>query len=73
MEEKKRILITGGSGFIGTNLVEFYLEKGWDVLSLDSASPRNEKHKICFRQVDILNRQDLLQAFKDFPKFPFFM
>lgn len=66
MEEKKRILITGGSGFIGTNLVEFYLGKGWDVLSLDSASPRNEKHKICFRQVDILNRQDLLQVFKDF-------
>lgn len=66
MKEKKRILITGGSGFIGTNLVEFYLGKGWDVLSIDSASPRNEKHKICFKQVDILNRQDLAQEFKKF-------
>lgn len=66
MKEKKRILITGGSGFIGTNLVEFYLGKGWDVLSIDSASPRNEKHRICFKQVDILNRQYLAQEFKKF-------
>ncbi len=39
-----RILITGGSGFIGTNLVEYYLQQGIDVLNFDKKSPRNSEH-----------------------------
>jgi CDP-paratose 2-epimerase len=33
-----RILITGGCGFIGSNLAEYYLEKGWDVIIYDNLS-----------------------------------
>jgi len=56
-----RILITGGSGFIGTNLVEHYLSKGEEVLNFDIAPPRNAQHRPCWRQVDILDSQ-LLRA-----------
>jgi len=38
-----RILITGGSGFIGTNLVEHFLGEGAAVLSLDARPPRNSE------------------------------
>jgi len=34
----KKILITGGAGFIGTNLTKFYLEKGIDVIIVDNFS-----------------------------------
>ncbi len=31
-----RILITGGAGFIGSHLCEFYVDKGWDVICMDN-------------------------------------
>jgi dTDP-glucose 4,6-dehydratase len=30
-----RVLITGGAGFIGSHLCEFFLDKGWDVICMD--------------------------------------
>jgi nucleoside-diphosphate-sugar epimerase len=36
----RRILVTGGSGFIGTNEVETVLRDEWVVLSVDIAPPR---------------------------------
>jgi dTDP-glucose 4,6-dehydratase len=30
-----RVLITGGAGFIGSHLTEFFLSKGWDVVVMD--------------------------------------
>jgi len=30
-----RVLITGGAGFIGSHLCEFFLETGWDVICMD--------------------------------------
>src|SRR5690606_27035304 len=38
MSEKKSILITGGAGFIGSNLVEYFLGKGYRVTVLDNFS-----------------------------------
>ena len=37
---KKRILITGGSGFIGSNLSLKLLDKGYDVTVIDNLSPQ---------------------------------
>jgi nucleoside-diphosphate-sugar epimerase len=50
-----RILATGASGFIGTNLVEYYISKGVEIVNLDIASPKNAKHKPYWREVDILD------------------
>lgn len=37
-EEKKTILVTGGAGFIGSNLSEYFLQKGYKVICLDNFS-----------------------------------
>ncbi|UPT72286.1 MAG: SDR family oxidoreductase [Flavobacterium sp. JAD_PAG50586_2] len=36
IKEKATILITGGAGFIGTNLCEYFLSKGYSVVCLDN-------------------------------------
>jgi nucleoside-diphosphate-sugar epimerase len=57
-----KILVTGGSGFIGTNVVQFYLDKNIEVLSLDIARPRNSAHACCFTQLDICNKKLLVDC-----------
>ena len=60
----RRVLITGGSGFIGTNAVEAFVEDGWSVFNIDVAPPRNPDHAPYWRRVDILDRPALLNAFE---------
>jgi len=36
MKHKYRILITGGAGFIGSNLVDYFIEKGHEIVVLDN-------------------------------------
>jgi len=62
----KRILVTGGSGFIGTNLVEACLSAGDEVLSIDIEEPGNGDHLKVFRKVNILDRVALDDVFRDF-------
>lgn len=62
----KKIVIAGGSGFIGTNLVQYYLDRGWEVINLDCSPPRNSAHSDCFRQVNLLDASELVQAVKSF-------
>ncbi|MBN8856766.1 MAG: NAD-dependent epimerase/dehydratase family protein, partial [Sphingobacteriales bacterium] len=40
-----RILITGGAGFIGSNLTEHFLNKGYGVIVLDNFST-GHRHNI---------------------------
>jgi nucleoside-diphosphate-sugar epimerase len=49
----KRILVTGGSGFIGTNLVDSLATKTDLLLNLDAASPRCAAHYRYWRECDI--------------------
>ena len=37
-----RALITGGAGFLGSNIADAMSEAGWDVLLLDVAGPAGE-------------------------------
>jgi nucleoside-diphosphate-sugar epimerase len=70
---KQKIIITGGSGFIGTNLVEHYKDN-YEVLNIDIVSPRNNAHKIYWEKIDILDNEHLVEAFKEFrPDFLFHM
>ena len=45
MSNNKSILITGGAGFIGSNLCEYFLGKGYKVVCLDNLST-GHKHNI---------------------------
>lgn len=65
-----KILITGGSGFIGTNLVEYYLSKGAGVLNIDLKPPQNKEHNDYWKEVDILNYSLFKTTVEDFaPKY----
>ena len=63
---RPRILITGGSGFIGTNAVTYFAEHGYDVLSIDKKPPMNPQHQDIWREVDILDHDLLVSTFKAF-------
>lgn len=51
----KKIAITGGSGFIGTNLIESLLKDGFDLLNLDISKPVIKNHELLWKKVDILD------------------
>lgn len=59
-----RILVTGGAGFLGINLIRFLLEKNYELVSLDMAKfdypDVNDKIKIVTG--DIRNEKDVLDA-----------
>lgn len=61
-----KIIITGGSGFIGTNLIEFLLGKGYEVLNIDINEPRNKKHTHIWKEVDICDLEKLRLEFEKF-------
>lgn len=61
-----RVLITGGSGFIGTNLVTFYLSQGATVLNLDVVAPRNTQHRAVWHQIDITNEDATCRVIQSF-------
>ena len=61
-----RVFITGGSGFIGTNLVESFIKDGWEIVNYDLEAPRNPEHLALYLQGDIRNERMLAGAMKDF-------
>ncbi|PIU63727.1 hypothetical protein COS83_00030 [archaeon CG07_land_8_20_14_0_80_38_8] len=72
-----KVLITGGAGFLGSNLCKYYLEKGWEVLcadnlgsgSMDNVKDLMDNEKFKFLEIDITNnvndlpRTDLILHF----------
>jgi GlcNAc-P-P-Und epimerase len=48
-----KILVTGGSGFIGTNLIDYYLADGQEVLNIDIKPPRNNDQTSLWKKADI--------------------
>ena len=62
----KKVLITGGSGFIGTNLVNFLLSKNFYVINIDKLGYSSNRYKKVknknykFFKVDINNKKKII-------------
>jgi nucleoside-diphosphate-sugar epimerase len=55
----KKFLVTGGSGFIGTNLIDTLLKENVEVLNLDRFKPEQKNQVRYWKQVDILDHDRL--------------
>lgn len=60
------ILITGASGFIGTNLIELFEQKGYKFINYDKAdATKSDQHKYWYKG-NIMDKQRLAEAFDKF-------
>lgn len=66
IDNKCMILITGGSGFIGTNLQEIFLEKGYSFVNFDKSKPENKLHNAYWHEGNIMELSDLRVAFEKY-------
>ena len=62
----QKVLITGGSGFIGTNLIESLRRQSYSLLNIDLAQPLNPEHLIFWKQADILDKASFEEAVNAF-------
>jgi nucleoside-diphosphate-sugar epimerase len=62
----ERIVITGGSGFIGTNLVELYREAGARVLNIDIHPPKDPAHAEHWVEVDVGDHRAYTRSVREF-------
>jgi len=64
----KKILITGGSGFIGTNLIEYFLRKDsiYNLMNVDKKPPQNSEHLGLWNKCNILDYMKLSEVIKQF-------
>ena len=71
----KKVIVTGGNGFIGSNLIKFLLSKKYFVINLDklsySANPYNLKDiqnnkNYKFFKIDINNKKKITKILNKF-------
>lgn len=52
-----RVLVTGGSGFIGTNLIEYLMNiPDVQIMNIDKQRPKIENQLSYWKNIDILTR-----------------
>ncbi|MBR7619227.1 NAD(P)-dependent oxidoreductase [Phenylobacterium sp. 20VBR1] len=61
-----KVFVTGGSGFIGSRVVDILLEKQFDVMNYDLKTPTFERHARHWRPGDVLDFPALSAAMVEF-------
>ncbi len=61
-----KILLTGASGFIGTNLLENFIREGYKVLNLDFNEPKIKERENVWKNVDITNYETFEKTVLEF-------
>lgn len=61
----KKILVTGGSGFIGSHLIDKLLELGADVTIVDVKQPKNLQSNVHFLECDITDPNSIDKTIRD--------
>ena len=62
----KTVIVTGGSGYIGSYIVEIFLKYGYRVVNLDYRAENHVEEKCIFINLDIRNSAKLLSVFEQF-------
>lgn len=66
MFEGKRVLVTGGSGFMGTHLMKKLLDEGVQVMNFDRKAPVLTEQESAWRQLDLRDAVKLKEEFRGF-------
>ena len=68
MNYKKKILIVGGTGFIGYHLAKESLKKSWQVTSISTKPPRKNRYlrKVKYIICDITKNKTLKKYIKNY-------
>jgi nucleoside-diphosphate-sugar epimerase len=61
-----KIVVTGGSGFIGTNLIDKFIADGHEVINIDFNQPKNNKFSQYWHNADINNFEIFKQIVQNF-------
>jgi nucleoside-diphosphate-sugar epimerase len=54
-----KYLVTGGSGFIGTNVISFLIMNGHEILNIDIQAPKKSEHNKFFVKIDLCDFTNL--------------
>ena len=62
------ILLTGCSGFLGTNVVQYFVDKGTQIVGVDLTQPRKKfpKELFTFQNCDLADRKSVAKTFEKF-------
>lgn len=65
--KRKKVLITGGAGFLGIHLVDYLLRKSFEIIIFDKLEhhfPENKNENAIYFKGNILSKNDVGRAFK---------
>ena len=66
MEKQKKIIVTGGSGFIGTHFIQDFKDSYDEIVNLDLRSPFFNGHEKYWHRMDLLDFPSLVTFFEKF-------